>query len=575
MRSIHRRLTVRQLVKFFLFASAAIGIVFGSVVLPTAAATAATTSSTRALTESEKTSDVEQFFQLIKSSYGPLRFKESDQGINVESLRAKYLELARETQSNSEFYYMLGRLIAEFRDSHFSVNIPSRMRASLGFSVDLVEGKVLVDQITNYKGPYTLAKGDEIVTVDGAPVAAAVEGLMSYVSSGFEGTRRRTAAMMLTQRNGARVPVPRGNITLGVRKSDATMGIDTVSIPWMVDGSPLDERISAPFIPAVASGGPGYLKNFQLDVVSEMRGLLFADAEQSFRCSGRTRTKIPDGAVMIQESPFVAYYHPVRDNAHDGRTVNIGYLRIPHYMPSIDKPGSEPTEDSFREYYARYEYAVAELEAHTDGLIIDQDHNCGGSVDYLENLVGLFMDKPYPGLQFSFLATKQEYLEFSQELDHMIPQSLPYKYFKSVTDLMRASWERGEAMTPKTSFFGDQLHAPNASTRYTKPIVMLIDELSGSGGDAFPSIMQGLGRAKLLGTRTMGAGGHVVAPAPLYHSAVGMRITKSLFYRPDGVAVENNGAVPDFDYAPTRNDFMNGYADYQRFYLEKLLQQLQ
>jgi hypothetical protein len=94
--------------------------------------------------------------------------------------------------------------------------------------------------------------------------------------------------------------VPRGNITLGVRKSDATMGIDTVSIPWMVDGSPLDERISESFIPAVASGGPGYLKNFQLDVVSEMRGLLFADAEQSFRCSGRTRTKIPDGAVMIQ-----------------------------------------------------------------------------------------------------------------------------------------------------------------------------------------------------------------------------------------------------------------------------------
>ncbi len=562
---------MRQLVKFFLCASAVVGIAFGTDGFPTHTALAAP--SGRDLTESEKTADVEQFFQLIKSSYGPLRFKETDQGISVESLRAKYLELARETKSNSEFYYLLGRLIAEFRDSHFSVNIPSRMRASLGFSVDLVEGKVLVDKIITYKGPYTLAKGDEIVTVDGAPVATAVEGLMSYVSSGFEGTRRRTAAMMLTQRNGARVPVPRGSITIGVRKSDASMGIDTVSIPWIVDGSPLDEKFTESLVRAPANGGPGYLKNFQLDVVSEMRGLLFADAEQSFRCSGSTRTKIPEDAVMIQESPFVAYYHPV--SAHDGHTVNIGYLRIPHYMPSIDNPGSEPTADGFREYYSRYEFAVAELEAHTDGLIIDQDHNCGGSVDYLESLVGLFMDKPYPGLQFSFLATKQEYLEFSQELDHMVPQSLLYKYFKSVTDLMRKSWERGEAMTPKTSFFGDQLHAPNPSTRYTKPIVMLIDELSGSGGDAFPSIMQGLGRAKLLGTRTMGAGGHVVAAAPLYHSAVGMRITKSLFYRPDGVAVENNGAVPDFDYAPTRNDFMNGYADYQSFYLEKLLQQLQ
>ncbi len=71
----------------------------------------------------------------------------------------------------------------------------------------------------------------------------------------------------------------------------------------------------------------------------------------------------------------------------------------------------------------------------------------------------------------------------------------------------------------------------------------------------------------------MGAGGHVMMPAPLYHSAVGMRMTKSLFFWPDGVAVENNGAVPDFEYAPTRNDFLNQYGDYQEFYLSKLLTQ--
>ena len=542
----------------------------GSMFLIQGSALGSASSVSRSLTKAEKTADVEQFFQLIKSGYGPLHFKESEQGIKVDALHAKYLEIARETPTNSDFYYMLGRLIAEFRDSHFSVNIPSRMRASLGFSVDLVAGKVLVDQIINYKGPYTFAKGDEIVTFDGVPVMSAVESLMAYVSSGFEGTRRRMATMMLTQRNGTRVPVPRGSISLGIKKFDSSASIDTVSIPWMVEGSPLDENNSESLAVSIV-GGPGYLNNFQLSVVSEMRGLLFADTEQSFRCSGGTRTKIPDGAVMIQDSPFVAYHHPVERN---GRSVNIGYLRIPHYMPSIDRPGSEPTDAGFREYYARYEYAVAELEAKTDGLIIDQDHNCGGSVDYLENLVGLFMGQAYPGLQFSFLASKQEYLDFSQELANMVPQSLTYKYFKTVTDLMRASWERGDAMTPKTSFFGDHLHAPNSATRYTKPIVVLIDELSGSGGDAFPSIMQGLGRAKLLGTRTMGAGGHVVMPAPLYHSAVGMRMTKSLFFRPDGVAVENNGAVPDFDYAPTRNDFLNEYADYQEFYLSKLLTQL-
>ena len=100
---------------------------------------------------------------------------------------------------------------------------------------------------------------------------------------------------------------------------------------------------------------------------------------------------------------------------------------------------------------------------------------------------------------------------------------------------------------------------------------MLIDEMSGSGGDAFPAMLQGNGRAVLLGTRTMGAGGHVVEMPPLNHSGISPRMTKSLFYRPDGVAVENNGAVPDISYTITRDDFVYEYRGYQKFYTEKLL----
>ena len=51
-------------------------------------------------------------------------------------------------------------------------------------------------------------------------------------------------------------------------------------------------------------------------------------------------------------------------------------------------------------------------------------------------------------------------------------------------------------------------------------------------------------------------------------------ITKSLFYRPDGVAVENNGAEPDIQYTPTRQDLMGGYKGYQSFYLMALLEKI-
>ena len=100
---------------------------------------------------------------------------------------------------------------------------------------------------------------------------------------------------------------------------------------------------------------------------------------------------------------------------------------------------------------------------------------------------------------------------------------------------------------------------------------MLIDEMSGSGGDGFPSLMQGYGRAKLIGTRTMGAGGHVTQNAPLNYSQITVSMTRSQFFRPDGVPVENNGAAPDYPYEITFEDFVGGYKSYRNFYTSKLL----
>jgi C-terminal processing protease CtpA/Prc len=99
-----------------------------------------------------------------------------------------------------------------------------------------------------------------------------------------------------------------------------------------------------------------------------------------------------------------------------------------------------------------------------------------------------------------------------------------------------------------------------------------MDELSGSGGDAFPALIGGYGRAKLIGTRTMGAGGHVESLTPLANSQIKVDITRSLFYRPDGVAVENNGAIPDIEYKTTINDFKYGHQEYQKFFTEKIME---
>jgi len=324
---------------------------------------------------------------------------------------------------------------------------------------------------------------------------------------------------------------------------------------WSVTGEDLDQN----FLPLVGMESSNRSK-FDLlsthDLWQEFRGPV---AESSYLCNPGTRIAIPADATIIMEEPFVAYYHPTAKG-------NVGYLRIPDYYPQ--KAGTEEFEYALR--FAQYEYAVETLEKNTVGLIIDQDHNCGGSISYLHQIASLFMREPFETQRFRLLANKEMLLDYGNEADMASPYTMEYRYGMDILNVIKKAWDAGDRMTELTPIWGPPTTLPNP-IHYTKPIVMLMDEMSGSGGDAFPAMLGGLGRATLLGTRTMGAGGNVVEAGPLNYSRIGMRITKSLFYRPDGIPVENNGAVPHIPYTITREDFVGEYKNYQAFYLNKLL----
>ena len=135
--------------------------------------------------------------------------------------------------------------------------------------------------------------------------------------------------------------------------------------------------------------------------------------------------------------------------------------------------------------------------------------------------------------------------------------------------MIKKGWKKGDFLSEKTPIVGEEVMNPN-KVRYTKPIVMLIDYMSGSGGDAFPGLLQGYGRAKLFGTRTMGLGGHVTEIPNLNYSQIKLRMTRSLFYTPKDVEIENNGVTPDVQYKITRYDFLYDYKEYQKAYLKEL-----
>ena len=137
------------------------------------AMTVAASSYARPLSVEEKIRDLDQLVSMIKAGYGPLEYKKTKFGIDVDRLSADYYLKVRGTTSNLDYYYLLGAFIAEFKDSHFSGRIPTDYWSSLGFTLDLVEGKVLIDAIDREKLPeaeFPYKKGDELVKVDGKPV---------------------------------------------------------------------------------------------------------------------------------------------------------------------------------------------------------------------------------------------------------------------------------------------------------------------------------------------------------------------------------------------------------------------
>src|SRR5258707_7695653 len=90
-----------------------------------------------------------------------------------------------------------------------------------------------------------------------------------------------------------------------------------------------------------------------------------------------------------------------------------------------------------------------------------------------------------------------------------------------------------------------------ASNAYTKPIVLLTDELTTSTGDIFAAEFQDAKRAPVFGWRTAGGGGSLAQfPVGFYSDGI-MIVTQVVTYRPSAIAtiefptidvIENLGA---------------------------------
>jgi hypothetical protein len=157
-----------------------------ALVLGTLALTS-TANSYAALTAEQRLSDFDQLVNTLLRNSGPLHLKAQSVGLDFNSDVADYKAKIAAAKGDAEFYQLLARFLSTLKDAHVSSEVPSTYKATLGFTVDRIQGKVLIDNIDRLKLPeqlFPFQKGDQLLSIDNVPVERIVADLNEISNTG-------------------------------------------------------------------------------------------------------------------------------------------------------------------------------------------------------------------------------------------------------------------------------------------------------------------------------------------------------------------------------------------------------
>lgn len=522
------------------------------------------------LTPAQKASDLRQLAALYAKQYGPYEWKRDVIGFDLFDLQP-WLDRAERMTDDMEFLDLLVEYVASLNDAHDVLTFPFTFTASLGFSADIYDGHVLIDSISRSTLPqdaYPFAVGDELVSVDGVPVAGWIERLKKYSTAANPRSTARAAAARITARSQSRIPwayQTGDQATVVIRRASGAE--ETYSIPWNKTGQAVTQVGPVPDLFG-RSAGPrpraefleteDALQPWQRPLAYLLNASVPAETMAVLNPGVRPLFALPEGfqTRMAGNSASDAF----TSGWFTAGGFRIGFLRIPTMSPAVGTSAA----------LSQFDREIAWMEDNTDGLVIDVMRNPGGSVLYVENLCQRLIPYPFRSIGFELRATSSDVASFGATLQAAraagLPDYLIAGYEARFHDVLSA-YRENRGRTGPISLTQPWLELPPARAVYTKPLVVLTDEFSASGGDAFPAALQDNGRALIAGYRTMGAGGNVVDWDATSFTEAFTRVTRSLMNRktdtvtgdfPPAPYIENIGVRPDveIDYM-TRENLMN------------------
>ena len=578
-----------------------------------------------ALTREQRIADLTTLAAMYAKNYAPYEWKRDALGFDLMRM-TPWLQRIHHSD-DLDFQEALIEYVASLNDAHDLIAFPTTFSASLGMTVDIYDGKVLIDSINRFALPvaqFPFVVGDELVSVDGRSAQDLIQSFRKYAISANQRSTDRTAANRLVSRSQQIMPhaFEMGDTATVVIRPGATgAATNTYNIPWLKNGIPILSQ--GPLPSPVRGNGRMFLSTDGLGFpaggagataatasvfnvadagpsddtlpayMDPIRPLLNASVSQAYYSvlnfgSRNPIFALPAGFVdlnapcptCIVRPGEPLFYNIGTFPASPTSSLRFGFLRI----PSMSPPSSAIA-------LAQLDRAMTVFNATTDGLVVDVMRNPGGSVAYVE-AVAQRLIPVRPGLPtirligFEIRATAAWLFSFASQLNfaRANPATPPAVLanleanFNAVLEAYNAS--RGRSIPVSLNSTGSLDIAPVPGA-YTKPLLVLTDEFSASGGDMLPAILQSNNRGPIFGWRTMGAGGSVVSfSGPAFTESI-FRITMSLMNRghivntpdyPPAPYVENIGVRPDIalDYM-TRENLMTGGASFVAAFTQALV----
>jgi C-terminal processing protease CtpA/Prc len=542
------------------------------------------------LSASEKEADMKWLFSIFGNNYAPLEYKEKLHEFDFEKLKKTYLSRAMRTKSNDEFYRLMARFVAEFRDAHTGgtiapSNLPGQAQiAYLGIS-GVRDGETF--RVTDILGSinragYQIKIDDRVTKINGMPVFEYIDKvLVPYRDLGNSLANKTLHMNDLFMRVNVNTPIPEeDSVRLTIERSVGEgPKVRDITLPWikkdlydfkidqalfrasqqktsvltvadpssadLLELAILDQRgapIEISQLIQAFEGKVPFHESFRLISPSTISlKSIGAAGEQPLTGSAKLAKErsIPANAITMEEAKFYPSYMYSIDVKDAKGTVHgkrqVGYVRIEAFDASSADEAIKELRTTLKKFKANG----------VTSLIVDTIDNPGGSLELAARVSQAFSDRPVRlsdmqfGLNDNWLREMQEMSlsgsDEQRELARRIYQKLREE--KNAGKRLSSPFNMSEIVRADDPHYG---------VRFDK-IVILVNEMNASCGDIFPAIMQDNGLAVVAGTKTMGAGGNVEShrfdQAPNSHFKV--RQTESLVLRKDGTYIENRGVFPD------------------------------